>query len=68
MVSVTIRLIKLWTEEGEEPSRISFNITARGEDEGQINLKRENMFFNNADVAKATNGDLAFACDMFDEE
>jgi hypothetical protein len=49
---------------GGGTSRISFNITARGEDEGQINLKRENMFFNNADVAKATNGELAFACDM----
>jgi len=49
---------------GGGTSRISFNITARGENEGQINLKRENMFFNNADIAKATNGELAFACDM----
>jgi hypothetical protein len=49
---------------GGGTSRISFSITARGENEGQINLKRENMFFNNADIAKGTNGELAFACDM----
>jgi hypothetical protein len=49
---------------GGGTSRISFNITARGENEGEIKLKRENMFFNNADIAKATDGELAFACDM----
>ncbi|MDD4721704.1 MAG: SpoIVB peptidase S55 domain-containing protein [Acidaminococcaceae bacterium] len=49
---------------GGGTSHITFNITARGENSGQINLRRENMFYNSNDIAKATNGELAYACDM----
>lgn len=45
-------------------SRISFEITARGDKEGQINLKRENMFYAPKEIAKATNAELIFASEM----
>lgn len=49
---------------GGGTSHITFNITARGKDSGELQLRRENMFYNSKDIAKATDGELAYACDM----
>lgn len=49
---------------GGGTSRINFRILARGSNEEEIVLERENMFFNNQDVAKITNQELAYAFDM----
>lgn len=49
---------------GGGTSRINFKVTARGRESGEIELKRENMMFDNAQIAKATDAELAFACEM----
>ena len=49
---------------GGGTSRIGFTVTARGDDSEEIVLKRENMFFDNANIAKITDSELNFACEM----
>lgn len=55
---------KTFDRKGGGTSHITFDITARGENSGEIKLRRENMFYNSNDIAKVTNGELAYACDM----
>ena len=49
---------------GGGTSRISFDITARGDKQGEIHLRRENMFYHNSDIGKATDAELLYACNM----
>ncbi|MCI2109652.1 MAG: hypothetical protein LKJ99_01600 [Acidaminococcaceae bacterium] len=50
--------------QGGGTSRITFDITARGGKEGEIHLKRENMFYHPTDIAKNTDAELRYACSM----
>lgn len=49
---------------GGGTSRITFDITARGGNQGEIHLKRENMFYHPTDIAKNTDVELRYACSM----
>lgn len=49
---------------GAGSSRIRFTITANGEKEGPIRLRRENMFYSTSDLGKITNSELNVATDM----
>ncbi len=57
-------LAKAADRKGGGTSRLSFTISARGEKEGEIHLKRDNMFSSTTDIAKATDGELQYACKM----
>ena len=50
--------------QGGGTSRITFDITARGGNQGEIHLKRENMFYHPTDIAKNTDAELRYACSM----
>lgn len=49
---------------GGGTSRIRFTITAEGEKEGPIRLRRENMFYSATDIGKLTDSELNVATDM----
>jgi hypothetical protein len=49
---------------GGGTSRIRFTVTAQGEKEGPIRLRRENMFYSSKDIGKVTNSELNIALDM----
>lgn len=49
---------------GAGSSRITFTITANGEKEGPIRLRRENMFYSASDLGKVTDSELNVATDM----
>ena len=49
---------------GGGTSRIRFTVTAQGEKEGPIRLRRENMFYSSKDIGKITNSELNIALDM----
>ena len=49
---------------GGGKSRIRFTVTAQGEKEGPIRLRRENMFYSSKDIGKITNSELNIALDM----
>lgn len=49
---------------GAGSSRIRFTITANGEKEGPIRLRRENMFYSASDLGKITDSELNVATDM----
>jgi hypothetical protein len=49
---------------GGGTSRLSFTISARGDKQGEIHLTRDNMFSSTTDIAKATDGELQYACKM----
>ena len=49
---------------GAGTSRIRFTITAQGEKEGPIRLRRENMFYSASDIGKLTDSELNVATDM----
>lgn len=57
-------LVKTADRKGGGTSRMSFTITARGERSGELRLKRDNMFSNMTDIAKATDGELQYAVKM----
>ena len=49
---------------GGGTSRIRFTVTAEGEKEGPIRLRRENMFYSATDIGKLTDSELNVATDM----
>ena len=49
---------------GGGTSRVRFTITAQGEKQGPIRLRRENMFYSSKDIGKVTNSELNLAMDM----
>lgn len=49
---------------GGGTSRIRFTVTAQGEKEGPIRLRRENMFYSSKDIGKLTDSELNLAMDM----
>lgn len=49
---------------GGGTARVNFHITARGENSGEINIVRENMFYNPSNLAKAINGELVYIGDL----
>lgn len=55
---------RAYDQVGGGTSKLSFKITARGEDSGEISLARENMFYHPGDVSKHTNDELMFACEL----
>ena len=57
-------LAKTADRKGGGTSRMSFTISARGEKQGEIHLKRDNMFSSTTDIAKVTDGELQYACKM----
>lgn len=58
----TVSMAKDW--KGGGTSRIRFTITAEGEKEGSIRLRRENMFYSATDIGKLTDSELNVATDM----
>lgn len=63
--SISYNTISKTTDrQGGGTSRITFDITARGGKEGEIHLKRENMFYHPTDIAKNTDAELRYACSM----
>ncbi len=57
-------LVKTADRKGGGTSRMSFTISARGEKEGEIHLKRDNMFSSTTDIGRATDSELQYACKM----
>ena len=49
---------------GGGTARVSFRISARGENSGEITISRENMFYNPSNLAKAINGELVYVSDL----
>ena len=49
---------------GGGTARVSFRISARGENSGEITIARENMFYNPSNLAKAINGELVYIGDL----
>ena len=49
---------------GGGTARVSFRISARGENSGEITVARENMFYNPSNLAKAINGELVYIGDL----
>ena len=49
---------------GGGTAKIRFTITAQGEKEGPIRLRRENMFYSATDIGKITDSELNIATDM----
>lgn len=49
---------------GGGTAKIRFTITAQGEKEGPISLRRENMFYSATDIGKITDSELNIATDM----
>lgn len=57
-------IVKTADRKGGGTSRLSFTITARGDKEGEIHIKRDNMFSSTTDIAKATDSELQYATKM----
>lgn len=51
-------------KKGGGTSKICFTITAQGNEEGPITLRRENMFYSATDIGKLTDSELNIATDM----